>query len=194
MRWIVRELRDWWVGQRHPESMAFDRERGTDTAWFDLFNYEPSLPSVVASSLDALAIEPAEFTFVDLGSGKGRVVLIAAERGYVEVVGVEYRRRLHRAAVRNVAKLGPDCSPVRLECGDALAFGLPEGPLVLYLFNPFPPEGLAGVLARVQDRARLVYVHPVGAEVVEELGWEEVHRHEDADPVCSFRIYEGPWG
>ncbi|TNE91907.1 MAG: class I SAM-dependent methyltransferase [Deltaproteobacteria bacterium] len=194
MRWVFRELRDWWRGQREPESRAFDAQYGTRTVWFDLFNYEPSLPSVIEASLDALDIDVEDYTFVDLGSGKGRVVLLAAMRPFHEVVGIEYRERLHGLALDNLASFRGDlAAPVRFECADAARARLPDGPLVLYLFNPFPAEVLVGILAKIQDSARLVYVNPVAGEVLDELGWEEIARHEDEDVVRSWRIYAGPY-
>ena len=97
--------------------------------------------------------------------------------------------------MRNLARFGTaGLAPVRLVCGDAAREPLPAGPLVLYLFNPFPVELLIGILARVEDRARLVYVNPLAAEELEALGWEEVARKEDADVVRRWRIYAGPWG
>jgi SAM-dependent methyltransferase len=195
MRWLLRELRDWWVGVRDVESRAFDREYGVETLWFDLFNYEPSVPSVVRASLDALDVSPSDYTFVDLGSGKGRVVFLAAEHDFHEVVGIEHRAALHHRASENLAHLAPRLkAPIELIHGDAAQVPLPDGPLVLYLFNPFPAEVLIGVLARVDDRARLIYVHPVEAGILEQLGWTELCRVEDPDVIRQWRIYEGPYG
>lgn len=191
---MIREVRDWWSGVREPESRAFDEAYGVETVWFDLFNYEPSLPSVVSATLDALDVPPQEYTFVDLGSGKGRVLLLASQRPFAEVVGVELRGVLHRRAGQNLAQFAPHAiAPVRLVHGDASKVPLPEGPLVLYLFNPFPAEVLLGILARVEDSARLVYVHPVAAEVVEQCGWTEIARGDDPDVVRRWRIYAGPY-
>jgi SAM-dependent methyltransferase len=97
-------------------------------------------------------------TFVDLGSGKGRVLLVAAELPFEAVVGVEYASALHAVAERNIAHLAADSrtgapyrtrdlARVRSELGDVRDFEFPPTPLVIYLNNPFPESVLSDVLA-----------------------------------------------
>jgi SAM-dependent methyltransferase len=81
-----------------------------------------------------------EFTFVDVGAGMGRAVLLAAELSFCEVVGVELNATLARIARRNAAawrELGQARAPMRMVCGDAVEFKFPDGPCVAFLFNPF---------------------------------------------------------
>ncbi len=40
--------------------------------------------------------------FVDIGSGKGRVLIAAAEHPFLQVAGVEYSKELHEAALNNI--------------------------------------------------------------------------------------------
>jgi SAM-dependent methyltransferase len=109
----------------------------------------------------------AHASFVDLGSGKGRVVLLAAERRWREVVGVELSPVLHEIARRNLAIRGTLASPVRLVHGDALGFEPPSGPLVVYLYHPFREAIAAQVIDRLcaslaarPRPAAIVYGHP----------------------------------
>ncbi len=44
-----------------------------------------------------------DFTFIDLGSGKGRVLLMASEYPFQKIIGVEFMPELHRAAQKNIA-------------------------------------------------------------------------------------------
>ena len=46
---------------------------------------------------------PGESVFVDLGCGKGRVLLMAVECGFKRVVGVEFAHELCEIAKRNVS-------------------------------------------------------------------------------------------
>ena len=92
-----------------------------------------------------------EFTFVDLGAGMGRALLLAAEFPFRAVVGVELNPTLARIGRRNMAlwrKAGRARSPMRMICRDAAEFELPPGPCVVFLFNPFG----APVLRRVLNR------------------------------------------
>jgi SAM-dependent methyltransferase len=80
------------------------------------------------------------FTFVDLGAGMGRALLLAAEFPFRAVIGVELHPLLARIAKRNLAlwrAAERARAPMRLVCGDAAEFPLPAGPCVVFLFNPF---------------------------------------------------------
>lgn len=86
----------------------------------------------------AMRIE--DFTFVDLGAGMGRAVLLAAEMPFREVIGVELHPTLARIARRNLTKwraLGRVRTKTRVVCRDAVEFKLPAGPCLVFLFNPF---------------------------------------------------------
>ena len=81
-----------------------------------------------------------EFTFVDLGAGMGRAMLLASEYPFRSVVGVELNPTLARIARKNAALWRPaGCAlaPMRVVCRDAVEFEFPEGPCVAFLFNPF---------------------------------------------------------
>ena len=81
-----------------------------------------------------------EFTFVDVGAGMGRAMLLASKLPFREVVGVELNPTLARIARRNAAAwraAGRAHAPMRMVCGDAVEFRFPQGPCVAFLFNPF---------------------------------------------------------
>jgi predicted RNA methylase len=93
-----------------------------------------------------------DFTFVDLGSGMGRAVLLAAEYPFREVVGVELNPTLDRIARKNVAiwrAAEKVRAPIRMVCGDAAEFRPPPGPCVVFLFNPFGAAVLRRLLAGI---------------------------------------------
>jgi hypothetical protein len=88
-----------------------------------------------------------EFTFVDVGSGKGRVLLMAAEYPFRRIVGVELLPELHQVARENVKR----DERIELVLSDARDFHFPDEPLVVFLFNPFPPWVLRQVLRNLQE-------------------------------------------
>ena len=102
-------------------------------------------PSVFAALLrrwrrtrPAGAIEAT--TFVDVGAGMGRAVLLAAEMPFRQAIGVELNPALVRRARHNLTawrKATWAQSPMRMVCGDAVDFVFPPGPCVAFLFNPF---------------------------------------------------------
>lgn len=81
-----------------------------------------------------------EVSFIDIGAGMGRAVLLAAELPFRQVVGIELNPTLARIARRNLTVTRASDrarAPMKIVCGDAAAFPLPQGPCVAFLFNPF---------------------------------------------------------
>jgi SAM-dependent methyltransferase len=81
-----------------------------------------------------------ETTFVDVGAGMGRAMLLAAEMPFRAVIGVELNPTLIRIARRNLAvwrKTERARAPMRLVCGDAAELVFPGEPCLAFLFNPF---------------------------------------------------------
>jgi hypothetical protein len=124
--------------------------------------YQPTDPAIFAEILANLPIAVDQFTFVDVGSGKGRTLLMASEFPFHRIVGVELIEELHQAAEENIrAYLGfaqhfPQQSTQhekRIEAvlADAREFEFPDGPLVLYLFNPLPELALTETLGRLEQ-------------------------------------------
>jgi SAM-dependent methyltransferase len=106
-----------------------------------------------------------DFTFIDLGCGKGRVLLMASDYPFKRIIGVEFMPELHRAAQKNIAGYSNDrqrCRQIETLCMDARDFRFPLGPLVVYLFNPFSEPTFAQVLEllrrSLEQDPRLVYI------------------------------------
>jgi SAM-dependent methyltransferase len=106
-----------------------------------------------------------DFTFIDLGCGKGRVLLMASDYPFQRIIGVELMPELHRAAQKNIASYSNDrqqCRQIGAICMDARDFEFPPGPLVVYLFNPFSESTFAQVLENLrrslEQSPRPVYI------------------------------------
>jgi len=110
-----------------------------------------------------------QFTFVDIGAGMGRAVLLASEFPFRSVIGVELNPRLARIARKNVAHwkaAGLARAPVRVVCRDAVEFKIPPGPCVAFMFNPFGGPIMrrllktwSQTLARREDQLDILYVN-----------------------------------
>jgi SAM-dependent methyltransferase len=93
-----------------------------------------------------------EFTFVDIGAGMGRAVLLAAEMPFHRVVGVELHPTLAGIARRNLQRwraIDRVLAPTRIHCCDAVEFPFPASPCLLFLFNPFGKAVLRRLLQRI---------------------------------------------
>lgn len=187
----IRALEDGW----------YDWSRGIDTSGDpmvrprkdvvgdakDGYAYLPAPPRNVRSTLRLMPIgDVATYTFIDMGSGKGRSVFLAAAMPFKKVVGVEHSSGLHDAATANLRSMR--CSEkerarIELIHGDAGAYGFPAGNLVLYLFNPFGPEVMSRVLKNLEQAMQeeqrhvvVVLLWPELPEMVAEVpGMKQVH-------------------
>jgi hypothetical protein len=122
--------------------------------------YQPTEAALFHEMMQALPTDFDGFTFIDLGSGKGRTLLMAADYPFRRIVGVELLPELHHTACENLRKYASQtqkCFAVETRCEDAREFEFPAEPTVLYLFNPLPEAGLAGTL---QSLEKTLSVHP----------------------------------
>ena len=131
--------------------------------------------------LAAASLRPEDASFLDLGAGRGRALLLAAEAGFRHVVGIELdpvlaadaRRNLARHARRRATAVRAGTTSSVL-CQDAADVVLPAGPVLVFVYNSFGPRTLRWVLERIEDSVRtdprtvqLAYHNPVHADVVE---------------------------
>ena len=116
--------------------------------------YQPTEPTAFRKMLEAMNTDFREFTFVDLGSGKGRTLLMASEFPFRRIVGVELLPELHQIAQKNIAAFAsPEqkCTAIESICCDARDFVFPVEPLLLYLFNPLPAAALRTVVDNLRQ-------------------------------------------
>jgi hypothetical protein len=122
--------------------------------------YQPTEPALFHEMLGGLKIKFSDFTFIDLGSGKGRTLLMASDYPFRRIVGVELLAELNRVAQENLRKYKSEkqkCFALESICGDAQEFEFPAEATVLYLFNPLPEAGLERVIGGLE---RSLAEHP----------------------------------
>ena len=154
-------------------------------------HYQASGAHLLELTIACAGIDPVDFHFVDLGCGKGRVVLLAAQRGFVTAVGVEYSPLLTEIARRNatefLARGGATLAPQFWQ-GNAADYPPPDGNLFVYLYNSFGADILEACLDRMEAAKRaqpsrrivLVYVNPQHGEVVaSRAAWREGNSGDD---------------
>jgi hypothetical protein len=116
--------------------------------------YQPTDEPLFRQMMASLPINFSDFVFIDLGSGKGRTLLMASEYPFRRIVGVEIVPELHRAALANIAAYQSGtqaCEEIEVLCADARLYSLPEEPLLIYLFNPLPQAGLLDLVEKLRQ-------------------------------------------
>jgi SAM-dependent methyltransferase len=156
---------------RKQREREFDVRHNVDTAgivrlfeldisspWKELgVRYQGVNPEIFRQVMDRLPIDHRQFIFVDLGSGKGRALLLASEYPFKRAVGVEFAPELHAVAERNIRRFRSprqQCHDIEAICTDATTFELPPEPTVLCFHNPFEEPVMRLVLERVQQSLR----------------------------------------
>jgi hypothetical protein len=139
--------------------------------------YQPTQPGVFREMIEALQLDASHFVFIDVGSGKGRTLLLAAEFPFRRMIGVELLPELHLIANANASK-SEHRDRTECFCVDARDYVFPADPLVLYLFNPLPPAALEQVIANLHRswiekprEIRVVYHNPISENVLAGTGW-----------------------
>ena len=197
---LVEWATDAWLGVRtrgttHREAALRGRSVGGDPRGYQAIRL-PYWRRVIS----AVPLERSTATFVDLGCGRGRALVLAARSGFRHVVGVELDEELVADARSNVAlwaaqqrdDSGPSTELSVLH-QDAAAFAPPPGPLLVFVFNSFGPETLRRVLESLQDsrtgtpdETYFAYCNPQHASVFEEFPCFD--RHAVGDNWAIYRL------
>lgn len=189
------------MGTQRGEGRRFDRDHGVTTqallflgelepkgrseAYAHATHYEPVPVAEFASLMKGVPPEEvARSTFVDVGCGMGRAILLAMQYSFKQIVGIELCGSLYEVARENlsaVRNLPARCRDVRLIRGDARKARFPRGALVVFLFNPFDGDALDAVLDRIAARGDpggewILYHTPEHADRLLARGYAEVSR------------------
>jgi SAM-dependent methyltransferase len=137
---------------------ADGREKYRPVGWLTLRRILP--PSAVTT----------DDVFLDIGSGMGRAVLLAAAYPFRRVIGVELSPRLVDIAHDNVDRCRARlrCKDVVLVNADALEYEIPDDVTVVFMYNPVRGAIFAAVVEHMLDSydrrprtMRLVYANPI---------------------------------
>lgn len=128
-------------------------------------------------------IDHTEYSFLDLGCGLGRVVLLAAAMPFKRVIGIDFSPSLVAQAKENVPRYtGPvESGDIELLCMDAIDFEFPSENLLIYMFSPFSPpvfdtvmENLMASARKHRQTVKIIYYSPDYEDIVQKLGFELV--------------------
>ena len=133
--------------------------------WIYADGYWPTPPHVFIDALSGLTTKFEDLVFIDFGSGKGRVLLMASEFPFRRIIGVEFADELHGVAEENIGRYRSStqkCRDVTSVCADFTQFPIPSDPLFVFLYNPSSLE-ITSALARslahsLRDHPREMWV------------------------------------
>jgi SAM-dependent methyltransferase len=145
---------------------------------------------------------PEGSTFVDVGSGKGRVLLLAARQNFKRVIGIEFSPTFCEQARKNIeifrTKVQP-LAPIEVTQADITQHEWRGDENVFFLYNPFDAVILGQFVENVRRSVGahprqiwLIYSAPLYASILGESG---LFPHQEAISFwgTDFHIYtNGP--
>jgi SAM-dependent methyltransferase len=100
---------------------------------------------------------PTDFTFIDIGCGKGRILMAAAEYGFRRMIGIDISPRLCEQARRNLETFRRRTATqarFRIECTNVLRTELDHTRQVFYLYRPFDRTVMGGFVHKLKNSLR----------------------------------------
>lgn len=213
IRWGWRQLKPSNVAERRRER-ALDRELGIETAthltrgqleaeWDSPkapTGYQAVPREIFEEMVGCLPTDLSSFCFIDIGSGKGRALVLAARHGFPLVIGVELSSGLHRIAEKNLARIGGSLpATIRTLNLNAREYQFPGTPTVVFFANPFADKEIMREVVGNIERAHrqsgepvfLLYHWPVHEKVLLEQGvWREFSKgHYRRDWGFEWKAY-----
>ncbi|NNC73122.1 MAG: hypothetical protein HKN78_09650 [Sphingomonadaceae bacterium] len=124
-----------------------------------------------------------DFQLLDLGSGKGRVLMLAALAGFGKMIGVEIDEDLHSSAVSNIAIFNKHvpAAEFALLNADIRDFDIPTDPMLCFANNPVEQPLFGQFVTRIEESLTahprpffFVYLHANHMEAFSDPHWIEI--------------------
>src|SRR5207249_1541181 len=144
--------------------------------------YEACDPEKCHWAIRNSEVNPGEFYFIDVGCGKGRPLVIAAQYPFLKVIGVDYSARLCRVADRNMRVFGISSDRYEIACIDATEFQFPRHHTFAYMYHPFGSLILRNVLDNIMAAAS-------GCRLILAYCGEGKHTIERCSGLNQFKTY-----
>ncbi len=128
-------------------------------------------------------------TFIDVGCGLGRPILLALELGFSKAIGIDISDKLINLCNQNISKVKDN---VTLRCCDIENYSFPNGSLTIFLFNPFDGSRLENLLSKLKKNncsGLIIYFNPKYHDLFKEkqllrtLKWKNFGLFEER---CNF--------
>jgi hypothetical protein len=195
----------------------FDSMHGVDTQPWSLadsrlptesvgeaINYEPAHTGVLHHVFRSLPFRHEDYHLVDLGSGKGRTLLVGSEYPFKAITGVELSERSARIARDNLShnthRAGARCTAIEVHCENAVDFTVPDGNLLVTMYNPFFGQTFQqcvehlhqAALAEPARKIWVAYINPwLGEPTLEQSGYfQRVQLHRPIPRQWTWSLWQ----
>jgi 2-polyprenyl-3-methyl-5-hydroxy-6-metoxy-1,4-benzoquinol methylase len=137
---------------------------------------------LIEKAFEYLQTQKANQQLLDFGSGKGRIMVVAAHYGFKSITGVDFSQSLCREAENNVEKIKPlfPATNFKIVCSDVVNYSIENDTNVFFFFNPFDEVVMLQVVRKILTSLKknprkvyIVYVNPLHKEIFLSAGFEE---------------------
>lgn len=199
------------------DDSSYDRRNSTDTASFirreKLAMANPEAQShatcyctapkrFISHLIKHLGINYQEYDFVDIGCGKGRVLLVASSFPFRSICGIELSKPALEIAEKNILTyrcVDQKCFNIHISNIDALDFEPCIANTVYYLFQPFDTVILTAVLVKLSSKLRgqgkMIYVICIWVQLddvlklFEDLGFRLIRIRKNVIPSLNYAVF-----
>jgi predicted RNA methylase len=157
--------------------------------------YQPTHSEIFRRIITAIDINHSDYIFIDCGSGKGRLILMASEFPFQRVLGVEFSPELNRIAEENIRaykSATQKCKDLQSVCMDVATFPIPPAPAVFYLYNPFAKKVMKAFLSNIEKSLEktlrdvyILYHNPILGKM-----WEHSSYFKKIRATPEFGVYQ----
>ena len=165
--------------------------------------YVSSWPSTFARALDFLPSSydyGSELTFLDFGSGMGKVCFLAdielskRYKNKLRIIGIEYSPILHQRAMQNLYemiardKLKNAIEFENLDC-EEFDYSMLSKDLIVFMYNPFDDTVIKSVFAKLSAKnVWVIYVNPVHVASLLQIGYKTIAYVSAWHPNAEFAV------
>jgi precorrin-6B methylase 2 len=120
-----------------------------DTTYHDSHMYSP----IPYSDLERIIFRlncNSQDVFVDIGCGKGRVLVFVAQTKIKKIIGIEFRKDLAEDAIQNIKKIKNKLLHIKIINADAAKCDLREG-TIFFMYSPFGESTFKAVIENIKS-------------------------------------------
>lgn len=151
----------------------------------EYYESKPFDHSAIDRVFDEIKELPCEKCFMDIGCGKGQILLMAAMSEMIKIGGIEWNAEIAETCRNNMRELDV---PAHIITGDATEYKEIDGYSIFFLYNPFGETAVRKVVNNIlKSRERrnreifLVYGNPFFHKVILESGDALLYRQVRVD-------------
>ena len=148
-----------------------------------VYSYMPSNYKLLEHVFEEVNRYDHNQTFLDIGCGKGRAMMVAAHYDFKKITGVEinldYCTSLSEKAIEYQNEF--DCS-FEIICNDASEYHIPDDVQTIIFYNPFKETVMRKVVTNILNSATkkgrplyIIYLNPLYSELLLEAGFIKIY-------------------